>query len=94
MLIGLHRPVESEEVRVATKGFGKDPVAFSFAFATERFALPRSLGLDDRDLTVGGRSDAVGLTGTLGAELGSLPIAFRIAKVFGMRIEEIFDDDV
>src|SRR5262249_23224444 len=74
VLIGRHRAIEREEIRVLAIGFGEQAVALGVAFAAGLFGLGVRLGHDHRRLAVGVGADLLGFLPALGAELGGLAL--------------------
>src|SRR5271165_6474851 len=66
-LVGLHRAVEGEELRVGAVGLGEDAVAFAVALAADLLGLLLRLGGDDGDLAVRLRPDLLSLLRALRA---------------------------
>src|SRR5581483_4289709 len=78
VLIGRHRAVEREEVRVLAIGFGKQPVALGVALAAGLLSLGVRLGHDHGRLAVGVGADLLRLLPALGAEFGGLALALGL----------------
>jgi len=51
-LVGLHRPVEGEEILIPTKGIREDLVALGIAVASDLLALRLRFGHQDGHLAV------------------------------------------
>src|ERR1700674_5240790 len=77
-LVGLHRAVEGEEVRVPPVGFGEDAVALGVAFAAHLLAARRGVGDEHGDVAVGARPDALGELAAAAADLGGLALALGL----------------
>src|SRR5579883_1519076 len=67
-LIGLHRAVEGEEVRVLAIGFGEDAVALGVALAANLLGFLLRLGDRHRDLAIGFGLDLLALLRALRAK--------------------------
>ena len=92
LLVGLHRAVEAEEVRIAVERIGEDAVALGVALAAHALALAGGLGLDDGDLAIGVGADAVGCARAFGAELGRLALALgahAVEDVLGVLLGQV-----
>src|ERR1700738_4993768 len=69
VLIGRHRAVEREEIRVLAVGLGEQPVAFAVARAAHLLSGRIGFGDDDGSFAVGLRPDLLRLLAALGAGL-------------------------
>src|SRR5262249_48837732 len=69
-VVGLHRAIEGEEIRILAVGLGEDTVALAVALATGLLRLRGRLGDQDGDLAVGPRADLLRLLAALGADAG------------------------
>src|ERR1700759_3047255 len=78
VLIGRHRAVEREEVRILAIRLGKQPVALGVALATGLLGLRVRLGHDHRRLAVGVGTDFLRLLPALRAELGRFALALGL----------------
>src|SRR5581483_750253 len=73
-LIGLHRPVEGEEVRILAEGVGEDAVPFGIALAADLLGLGLRLGDNDGDVAIRLGADFLGLLAALRPELGGFAL--------------------
>ena len=77
-LIGLHRAIEGEEIRILAESLGEDAVALGVAFALGLVGLALRLGLQHDHVAIGLGGDVLRLLGALGAILG------RLARTLGL----------
>src|SRR5665213_4486315 len=79
VLIGRHRTIEREEVRILAIGFGEQPVALAVAVAACLFGLRVGFGDDHGGFAVGVGPDLLRLLSALGAEFGgfALPLGLH-----------------
>src|SRR5581483_4505243 len=73
-LIGLHRAIEGEEIRIAAESVGEDLVACRVALAAQLLGLGLRIGDHYGDVAVGIGADLLRLLIALGAELGGLAL--------------------
>ena len=92
LLVGLHRAVESEEIRIAVIGVGKDAIALAVALAADLLGARIGLGQQHGHVAIGLGADLLALLAALGAEFGrlSLPLSLhalidRLAVLLGGR---------
>ena len=87
VLIGLHRAVEGEKLRVGAIGLGEDAVALAVALAADLLGLLLSLRKDDGDLAVRLGLDRLALLRPLRAVGGGalLPLGLHAAE-YGLRV--------
>ncbi len=72
--VGLHRPIEREEIRIPAIGLGVDPVALTIALAARLFAFRLRFGQKNGDVAIGLRSDFLRALEALRAEFLCLPL--------------------
>ena len=77
-LIGLHRAIEREEIRILAEGLGEDAVLLRIARTTDTLGLAGRLGLQHRHAAVGRGADAPGGLLALGADLGCLALTLGL----------------
>ena len=73
-LVGRHRTVEGEELRIPAIGLGEQAVAFGVAHAARLLGGRIGFGNDDGRLAIGLGTDLLRLLAALGAELGGLAL--------------------
>src|SRR5690606_6354639 len=78
LLIGFHRAIKSEELRVARVGRTIDLVALCVALAAENLCAPLCFGECHRRFTVGTAANALRLFITLRSDFRSLTLTFRL----------------
>src|SRR5262249_17706788 len=98
-LIGLHRAIEAEELRILVEGLGIDAVPLGVAVASDALGLASSVGFDHCNLTVGSGTDAARGSLAFSAELRCLSLPFGLhAPVdrlhIGLRQVDTFNTDV
>src|ERR1700730_9572195 len=87
VLIGRHRAVEREEIRVLAISLGEQPVAFAVARAAHLLSGRIGFGDDDGSFAVGLRPDLLRLLAALGAEFGGLALPLGLhALVDGLAV--------
>src|SRR5262249_57353596 len=67
--VGLHRPIEREEVGIASVGIGKNAIALGITLAASPLALGLRLGEQHRDIAIRLGADLLRPLGTLAAVL-------------------------
>src|ERR1700688_4709395 len=87
VLIGRHRAVEREEIRVLAIGLGEQPVALAVTLAAHLFGGRIGFGDDDGGLAIGAGADLLRLLAALRAEFGGLALPFGLhALVDGLAV--------
>src|SRR5437588_671564 len=77
-LVGRHRTVEGEELRIPAIGLGEQAVAFGVADAAGLLGGRIGIGDDDDRFAIGLRADLLRLLATLGAEFLGLALTFGL----------------
>src|SRR5262249_21979476 len=90
LLVGLHGPIEREEIRVLAIGLSEDAIALGIAVAAHALGCRRRLGREDGYVAIGLGADLLRAPAALGTELRSflLPLGLhalidRLAVLLG-----------